>query len=254
MSESSVQHYLFTFENFSASIPFTDYSINLSSPFPLILSLGSSLLYVFLIFCVFPHPKLRAIFLKNKNFFDFFKKIHYVSLCLYSAFACLSAFYHIYSSGELFSLQLFLSNPLPRWLRMISFTFTASKIWEWLDTAIDIWKGKEVKDLQFLHCYHHATTFALFLQVCNFPGPEKSGMLLNGFVHTIMYYHYAFRLPKFMRPLITGFQIVQLAVVTSFYHITPTYVSRFANFPKEHLLEFLIPYSLVSLFTSLSYI
>ena len=46
-----------------------------------------------------------------------------------------------------------------------------------------VWHGRR-KD--FLHMYHHATTFALFLLVMNFPGAEKCGMLLNGAVHFIM--------------------------------------------------------------------
>jgi hypothetical protein len=46
-----------------------------------------------------------------------------------------------------------------------------------------VWQGRK---LDFLHLYHHATTFALFLIVMNFPGTEKFGMILNGFVHTIM--------------------------------------------------------------------
>ena len=46
-----------------------------------------------------------------------------------------------------------------------------------------IWQRRS---LDFLHTYHHATTFCLFLAVMNFPGAEKCGMLLNGFVHLIM--------------------------------------------------------------------
>ncbi|CAF4286616.1 unnamed protein product [Rotaria sordida] len=82
----------------------------------------------------------------------------------------------------------------------------------------------------------------------NFPGGEKSGMLLNGFVHTVMYYHFAFRLPKFLRPIITTLQIIQLLIVTYIWHIVPRLCLKYKQFPNENFLEFLLPYALVPVY------
>lgn len=93
-------------------------------------------------------------------------------------------------------------------------------------------------------------------------------MLLNGFVHTIMYYHFAWRLPKILRPVITAAQIVQLAYLTWLWyvrscfvlfalcmhacvlcrHVTPSTCAAYATFPQEHPIEFIIPYGLVPVY------
>ena len=131
---------------------------------------------------------------------------------------------------------------------MFRSVFILSKIWEWGDTAILRWKGLSLGKIGFLHIYHHATTFLLFLIITNFPGAEKCGMLLNGFVHTLMYYHYAYRLPKFLRPVITTFQILQLSTVTYLWRDIPKVCEAYADFPRRHSAEFFIPYALVPVY------
>jgi hypothetical protein len=82
----------------------------------------------------------------------------------------------------------------------------------------------------------------------NLPGGEKSGVLFNGFVHSLMYYHFAFRLPKLLRPVITGLQIVQLVWSTYIWHITPGLCPQYRDFPRQNFIEFLIPYVLVPVY------
>ena len=102
----------------------------------------------------------------------------------------------------------------------------------------------------FLHVYHHATTFWLFLLVTNFPVAEKTGLMFNGAVHTAMYAHYYLlstkaKLPKWYKalvPLITIGQIAQLALVTYLWHITPRTCPAFASFPSDWPALFLSPY------------
>ena len=142
----------------------------------------------------------------------------YYSYILYLHFWLL--LFHIIETKEIINWTDYICTPVPPWLRAISITFTISKIWEWFDTAILISKGHSLSKIGFLHIYHHATTFLLFLCVMNLPGGEKSGMLFNGFVHTLMYYHFAFRLPKLLRPIITSLQIVQLMASTYIWHVT----------------------------------
>jgi hypothetical protein len=156
----------------------------------------------------------------------------------------------MYESGPGASVTHYMCSPLPSWLRALSFTFTLSKIWEWLDTVDHFLRGESLSKIGFLHLYHHATTFFLFLNVMNYPSTERSGMLMNGFVHFLMYAHYAFRLPKFFRPIITAAQIAQLVTVTYIWHITPsTCGAPFDSFPTDHYFEHLTPYTLVPVYT-----
>ena len=217
--------------------------IHLEKPFTALIGVGSIFVYLFLIFVTFPNSKPANE--KEKAERKRFAKLHYVLLCIYSGICCFSTLYHIYMTGEIFSLEKYLCNPCPFWLRMLSLSFIFSKIWEWFDTAILIWNDST---LLFLHCYHHATTFLLFLLVENFHGTSKSGMLMNGFVHFMMYYHYAFRLPKYMRPFITVAQIIQLAVVTYLWHISPRVCPAYEQFPMEFPIEYLLPYALVPVY------
>mmetsp|Transcript_11600 Transcript_11600/g.17623 ORF Transcript_11600/g.17623 Transcript_11600/m.17623 type:complete len:263 (+) Transcript_11600:49-837(+) len=240
-------HYSFTFNSLDIHVPWINWHISLQSPYPAILACGSVLIYTLLIYIIL--PSMRPISDKGKLKLQYYAKIHFCLLCFYSAICCFSTLYYLFLSGEIHNLQAYLCNPLPEWLRLLSLSFILSKIWEWGDTAIDIWKGRSVNQIGFLHCYHHATTFFLFLLVENFPGTEKSGMLFNGFVHTLMYYHYAFRLPKVMRPLITAAQIVQLVTVTYIWHISPSSCPAYIDFPKNHLIEFLLPYGMVPVYT-----
>jgi hypothetical protein len=236
----STSIYSFRFKHFQVEIPYTDININIYSPWTYIISFGSCLFYMFLVLFIFP--------LFTPKFKKSFAKIHHTLLFLYSLFSCVAALYHLIVTKEIINWTEFVCTPLPNWLRFVSITFTVSKIWEWIDTAILIWKGQSLSKIGFLHTYHHATTFLLLLCVMNLPGPEKSGMLLNGFVHVLMYYHFAFRLPRFLRPVITGLQIVQLIALTYIWHIVPDVCPAYRNFPKENVLEFIIPYALVPVY------
>jgi len=238
--------YLFTFQRFSFVIPLRalgasleDVAMDLPHPTPLILGLGSAAAYVCLI-ALWPRGQRAR---GGSHGFA-----HHVALCLYSLVAFSAALYHLASTGELLSLTAYACAPLPAWLRLISLTFTLSKIWEWGDTLVMLERGDSLSKIGFLHLYHHATTFLLFLNINNFAGTEKSGMLMNGFVHTLMYGHYAFRLPRVFRPFITAAQVVQLASSTWLWHVTPQLCPAYASFHKEHPVEFLVPYLLVPVY------
>lgn len=233
----------FTLESLVADIPYLGLRINWGAPIPAILTFGSALLYILLVTVVFPAMKPSTA----KEVASF-SRTHHGLLFVYSTVCFLATLGYLFYAGELQSWQGMLCTPLPSWLRVLSITFTVSKIWEWFDTAVHIWNGKALRDIDFLHLYHHATTFFLFLHVMNLPGTEKSGMLLNGFVHSLMYYHFAYRLPKFMRPIITFAQIIQLATVTYMWSVIPDQCPAFASFPSEHRYEFLVPYLMVPVY------
>ena len=139
------------------------------------------------------------------------------------------------------------------WIRALSTTFTISKLVEWIDTAFIIWLGNNPPI--FLHTYHHATTFWLFCMVMNMPGTEKFGLMMNGFVHTLMYSHYWRSWGKTplkpLIPVITVLQIIQLATVTYTWTVNPYECganSRYSTAPTTFLPEFLTPYAMVPVF------
>jgi hypothetical protein len=246
--------YEFTFRRAIISFPTVSYTF--SSPFPAILLFGSVIVYILLVYCALQTTWWRKIVVR-------FEKLHYIALFIYSTVSFLAAFYELINSGEgnnfvswLFSFSGSQSQTPPRlyctpvslYLRYVSLSFILSKIWEWFDTLILIANGKKLNDIGFLHLYHHATTFALFLITTSFPVTEKAGLLLNGLVHSLMYYHFAFRLPRFIRPILTGIQIIQLVVVTLAWIECSRVCVDAITFRKNHPIEFVIPFLLVPVY------
>lgn len=107
---------------------------------------------------------------------------------------------------------------------------------------------KAPSELNFLHVYHHCTTFWLFLLCADLPSSTKLGPLMNGFVHFLMYAHYAHSFPKPLVPLITISQIAQLAFVTWCWYLTATHCSEFSEFTTKHFWEYLTPYAFVPVY------
>lgn len=69
--------------------------------------------------------------------------------------------------------------------------FYASKIWDFWDT-IFIVLGKKWRQLSFLHVYHHTTIFLFYWlnSNANYDGDIFLTIVLNGFIHTVMYTYY----------------------------------------------------------------
>lgn len=203
--------WFFSFSGIKFDMPFTREPIELSWHYAAGLSWITALAFIFLTVVVFPRIKPS-----NPKTIKTISLIHYTGLFLFSLISCLSAAYVIFVRDQwsLDNLDSYYCSPPPDWFRVISILFIFSKYWEWVDTALLIWSGKSIQQIGFLHYYHHMTTVWVFSLSSNFPGGDKVGILLNGFVHTLMYYHYAFRLPKFFRPIITAAQIIQLIIGT----------------------------------------
>lgn len=252
----------FDLEYFHMKIPFSQQEIRLEQPFPFLMSFGSSVLYIILVTQIF--PLFKQYMNENKRLATF-SRYHYGGLFLFSLVSFLSPIIDVIQNAERKDwIDYFVCSPLPEWLRLMSIMFTVSKMYEWVDTAILVWRGESLHKMGFLHIYHHATTFFLFLIVMNMPGSERSGMLLNGFVHTLMYYHFAFRLPRVFRPIITTLQIIQLIFCTYLWHINPSYcdllshsqspsvsfpsIVGLAAFPSLFPLTFFIPNSFVPVY------
>mmetsp|Transcript_8049 Transcript_8049/g.15164 ORF Transcript_8049/g.15164 Transcript_8049/m.15164 type:complete len:276 (-) Transcript_8049:39-866(-) len=69
--------------------------------------------------------------------------------------------------------------------------FYVSKIWDFWDT-IFIVLGKKWRQLSFLHVYHHFTIFLFYWLNANsqYDGDVFLTIVLNGFIHTVMYTYY----------------------------------------------------------------
>jgi hypothetical protein len=74
--------------------------------------------------------------------------------------------------------------------------FYLSKVFEWVDTAMLILRGKQVvppANVQFgLHLFHHTTAISIVWTTWRYPiSTSWIGPLTNSFVHVIMYGYYA---------------------------------------------------------------
>jgi hypothetical protein len=245
--------YSFTLEGLRVAWPYSAPGsppwLLLPAPLPLWLAAGSTALFCLLLFAVFP-AALAPRALPPARSVEALAQWHHGALCVYSLACCVATLGYLLARGELAAPAAFFCAPIDSpALRLLSLSFTLSKVWEWGDTAVLVARGKSAAQIGVLHAYHHATTFALFLLVVNFPGAEKCGLLLNGGVHFIMYYHYAWRLPAWARPLITGAQIAQLVFVTWVWWATPAACPAYAGFPARHPVEFAAPFAMVPVYT-----
>lgn len=158
---------------------------------------------------------------------------HNIGMFVYSGIACAITLVWMVSTGQT-SWEKMACQPVEgTYMRVLSVSFTVSKIYEWVDTMFLIKLGKRrfnpFSAKGFLHVYHHATTFTLFCLVLNFPGPEKMGMLLNGFVHFMMYNHYWKSWTMVSPAIITVAQIAQLAFVIYVWIDIPRACERYRN-------------------------
>jgi elongation of very long chain fatty acids protein 4 len=105
--------------------------------------------------------------------------------------------------------------------------FYVSKIWDFWDT-IFIVLGKKWRQLSFLHVYHHFTIFLFYwLNVnSNYDADIYLTILLNGFIHTVMYTYYFIcmhtKVPETGKNLniwwkssLTSFQLIQFVCMMS---------------------------------------
>lgn len=121
-------------------------------------------------------------------------------------------------------------------LYLIMKLFYLSKYWEWLDTIFLVIFNKHVSNL---HYYHHASTPFLSYITVFYQGIVPSyiyACLLNCFVHTFMYWYYAYPLGFLnkYKKWITKIQIIQHTYIL----LSLSYIYLFCN---EVFEEFYIP-------------
>jgi len=95
--------------------------------------------------------------------------------------------------------------------------FYISKILDFMDTFFIIVK-RSWKQLSFLHVYHHFTIFLIYwLNIrANYDGDVYLTIVLNGFIHSVMYTYYFVSLHTrhiWWKPYLTSAQMVQFTTM-----------------------------------------
>ena len=144
-------------------MPAAPVRLTVSHHVPLAVMACTALIYWFLLVPhVFPalwptSESSRAVWGRMRNRWNAF-------LFTFSAFCCGTAIVMLWQDGQLFRRgaweALHCRTVEGTRLRAVSTLFTISKLWEWGDTLFLVALGS--KPPEFLHLYHHATTFWLF--------------------------------------------------------------------------------------------
>jgi elongation of very long chain fatty acids protein 4 len=105
--------------------------------------------------------------------------------------------------------------------------FYISKIWDFWDTVFIV-LGKKWRQLSFLHVYHHITIFLFYWLNAhvNYDGDIYLTIVLNGFIHTVMYTYYFIcmhtkdpatgkSLPIWWKSSLTMMQMIQFVTMMS---------------------------------------
>merc|ERR1719265_576331 len=97
----------------------------------------------------------------------------------------------------------------------VLWVFYLSKVLDFMDTVFMVARRKW-RQISFLHVYHHASIFLVYWLNLNagYDGDIYFTVVLNGFIHFVMYGYYAVRtfnvrVPMAIKALITNAQMVQ---------------------------------------------
>jgi len=119
------------------------------------------------------------------------KFIYNVSQIMLCAYMTIEAILLGYRNGYTFfsSCNVYDNDKAP--IANLLWLFYASKVWDFWDT-IFIVLNKKWRQLSFLHVYHHTTIFLFYWlnSNANYDGDIFLTIVLNGFIHTVMYTYY----------------------------------------------------------------
>lgn len=118
------------------------------------------------------------------------KFVYNVSQIFLCAYMTIEAFFLAYRNGYTAMPCNDVSTTDPP-LANLLWLFYVSKIWDFWDTFFIV-IGKKWRQLSFLHVYHHFTIFLFYWLNANvmYDGDIYLTILLNGFIHTVMYTYY----------------------------------------------------------------
>lgn len=143
--------------------------------------------------------------------------LHNMTLCLASLFlgtwltyTLASAFIKGLTPHELVCSKTIYDNGH---MHMIYYLNMIFKVWEFVDTFLLALRKKNVA---FLHAYHHGATLILtWNQMMEHSAPQWVPIVINLWVHVIMYYYYAMaalRIRIWWKKYLTSFQIAQFVI------------------------------------------
>uniref|UniRef100_A0A7S0ZZB3 Elongation of fatty acids protein n=1 Tax=Noctiluca scintillans TaxID=2966 RepID=A0A7S0ZZB3_NOCSC len=120
-----------------------------------------------------------------------------------------------------FSLVCNAFDPTDSGLAYVLHVFYLSKVLDFFDTLFMIVKGNW-RQVSFLHVYHHFTIFLVYWLNTNafYDGDIYFTVVLNGFIHFVMYSYYfltAFNIqvPTIIKKSITNMQLIQFVCMES---------------------------------------
>jgi len=154
------------------------------------------------------------------------KFIYNVSQIMLCAYMTIEAFMVAYRSGYTCLPCVAFDTENPPAANLL-WLFYVSKVWDFWDT-IFIVIGKKWRQLSFLHVYHHTTIFLFYWLNSNvfYDGDIYLTILLNGFIHTVMYTYYFIcmhtkmpgtgkSLPIWWKSYLTLMQMIQFVAMMS---------------------------------------
>lgn len=139
-----------------------------------------------------------------------------VMLCSYM---CIESILQAYRGGYSFLVPCNPYSASEPIMANVLWLFYISKVLDFLDTAIIILKKKDVQ-LSFLHTYHHSTIFLMYWVNLNvgFDGDIYLTIILNGFIHAIMYTYYFVTLHTkqvWWKKYMTSMQLIQFLLMNA---------------------------------------
>mmetsp|Transcript_12556 Transcript_12556/g.19124 ORF Transcript_12556/g.19124 Transcript_12556/m.19124 type:complete len:278 (+) Transcript_12556:69-902(+) len=154
------------------------------------------------------------------------KFVYNVSQIMLCAYMTIEAFFLAYRNNYSI-LPCNATNPTDPPVASLLWLFYVSKVWDFWDT-IFIVLGKKWRQLSFLHVYHHTTIFLFYWlnSHVNYDGDVYLTILLNGFIHTVMYTYYFIcmhtkvpetgkSIPIWWKSSLTMLQLVQFVTMMS---------------------------------------
>jgi len=110
-------------------------------------------------------------------------------------------------------------SPAGRELGWYIWLFYIQKYWEFFDTWFFLLR-KSFRQITFLHMFHHSSITFVVGSIISYyyNGDMYLPVVLNGFVHVLMYSHYlvtAIGVKPWWRPYLTGLQLVQFLLIAT---------------------------------------
>ncbi|KAK8793130.1 hypothetical protein WA538_002579 [Blastocystis sp. DL] len=160
-------------------------------------------------------------FMENRERFNpkpFMVFYNFVCVCLATYCFYGMVRYYFLQQPFLYCSNLDFASENAKTIAHFIYVFYIQKYWEFIDTFLFILR-KSYRQVTFLHVYHHSSITVmtnLFLHV--YPGGDNClPVLLNSFVHMLMYTHYlcsVLGVKCWWRSILTKLQLIQFVLIT----------------------------------------